>query len=203
MIEYLLWQWHSTSFHATYNYSRQWFKLEYTKYAREHASSHRWGLSACERARARVSQIMGQYWMCAWVFVMLWLWDCDVRERSVRDICMRWHYGERAVCVSEIAILDACLFVWDRCDWLITYCFVSRPRIFHLYEDVTITGNFRPMLGAKGLWVWRDIFHATPTMTRNLGFSGLIRRTAPFSRLIRLYVWDSYVWDSCMWDPYM
>jgi hypothetical protein len=27
---------------------------------------------------------------------------------------------------------------WDR---LIDYCFASRSRIFHLYEDVTITGE--------------------------------------------------------------
>jgi hypothetical protein len=25
-------------------------------------------------------------------------------------------------------------------DWLIIYCFTSRLRIFHLYEDVTIAG---------------------------------------------------------------
>jgi hypothetical protein len=38
---------------------------------------------------------------------------------------------------------------------LIIYGFTSRPRIFHLYEDVTIAGEglqkFRPILGAQGL----------------------------------------------------
>jgi hypothetical protein len=29
----------------------------------------------------------------------------------------------------------------------------------------------------------RDLYRATPAVTRDLGFSGLIRRTAPFSRL--------------------
>jgi hypothetical protein len=41
--------------------------------------------------------------------------------------------------------------------------------------------KFRPMLGAQGLWAGRDLYRATPTVTRGLGFSGLIRR----SRLLR------------------
>jgi hypothetical protein len=45
--------------------------------------------------------------------------------------------------------------------------------------------KFRPMLGAQGLWAGRDLYCATPAVTRYLGFSGLIQRTAPFSRLIR------------------
>jgi hypothetical protein len=45
--------------------------------------------------------------------------------------------------------------------------------------------KFRPMLGAQGLWAGRDLYRATPAVTRDLGFSGLIRRTAPFNRLLR------------------
>jgi hypothetical protein len=45
--------------------------------------------------------------------------------------------------------------------------------------------KFRPMLGAQGLWAGRDLYRATPAVIRDLGFSGLIRRTAPFSRLLR------------------
>jgi hypothetical protein len=41
------------------------------------------------------------------------------------------------------------------------------------------------MLGAQGLWAGRDLYRATLAVTRGLGFSGLIRRTAPFSRLLR------------------
>jgi hypothetical protein len=41
------------------------------------------------------------------------------------------------------------------------------------------------MLGAQGFWARRDLYRATPAATRGLGFSGLIRRTAPFSRLLR------------------
>jgi hypothetical protein len=46
------------------------------------------------------------------------------------------------------------------------------------------TAKFRPMLGAQGLWAGRDLYRATPAVTRDLSFSGLIRRTAPFSRLL-------------------
>jgi hypothetical protein len=45
--------------------------------------------------------------------------------------------------------------------------------------------KFSPMLGAQGLWAGRDLYRAAPAVTRGLGFSGLIRRTAPFSRLLR------------------
>jgi hypothetical protein len=44
--------------------------------------------------------------------------------------------------------------------------------------------TFRPMLGAQGLWAGRDLYRATPAVTRDLGFSSLIRRIAPFSRLL-------------------
>jgi hypothetical protein len=45
--------------------------------------------------------------------------------------------------------------------------------------------KFRPMLGAHGLWARRDLYRATSAVTRDLGFSGLIRRTALFNRLLR------------------
>jgi hypothetical protein len=69
-------------------------------------------------------------------------------------------------------------------DWLIICCFTSRSRIFHLYGRWRAS-KFRPMLSAQGLWAGRDLYRATPAVTRDLGFSGLIRRTAPFSRLLR------------------
>jgi hypothetical protein len=48
--------------------------------------------------------------------------------------------------------------------------------------------KFRPtcMLGAQGLWARRDLYRATPTVTRDLDFSGLIRRTAPGPILTRI-----------------
>jgi hypothetical protein len=47
------------------------------------------------------------------------------------------------------------------------------------------TAKFRPMLGAQGLRAGRDIYRATPAVTQGLCFSGLIRRAAPFRRLLR------------------
>jgi hypothetical protein len=41
------------------------------------------------------------------------------------------------------------------------------------------------MLGAQGLSAGSYLYHATSAVTRDLGFSGLIRRTVPFSCLLR------------------
>jgi hypothetical protein len=45
--------------------------------------------------------------------------------------------------------------------------------------------KFRSMVDAQGLWEGRDFYRATTAVTRNLSFSGLIRRIAQFSRLLR------------------
>jgi hypothetical protein len=42
------------------------------------------------------------------------------------------------------------------------------------------------MFGAQGLWAGRVLYRVTSAATRGLGFSGLILRTAPFGRLLRL-----------------
>jgi hypothetical protein len=39
------------------------------------------------------------------------------------------------------------LFLVSRIGWLVVYCFTSRSRIFHLYGDVTITGEGLQNLG--------------------------------------------------------
>jgi hypothetical protein len=76
-------------------------------------------------------------------------------------------------------------------DWLIIYCFMSRlllkniSLIWRRHHCRWTTAKFRPMLGARGFWAGRDLYRATPTVTQDLGFSGLIRRTVPFSRLLR------------------
>jgi hypothetical protein len=43
----------------------------------------------------------------------------------------------------------------------------------------------RLMLDTHGLWAGRDLYRATSAATWDLGFSGLIRKTAPFSCLLR------------------
>jgi hypothetical protein len=61
--------------------------------------------------------------------------------------------------------------------------FKSHSRIFSLiwrrHHCRWRAAKFRPMLGAQGLWAGRDIYRATPAVTRDLGFSGLIRWTTP------------------------
>ena len=46
--------------------------------------------------------------------------------------------------------------------------------------------KFRTVLGTQGLWAWRDLFGATPAVTRGLGFSSIIRMTTPFNHLLLL-----------------
>jgi hypothetical protein len=75
-------------------------------------------------------------------------------------------------------------------DWL----FVLRPaQEYFTYMETSLLlmkgWKFRPMLGAQGLWAGRDRYHATPAVTLGLGFFGLIRRTAPFNRLLRHTKW--------------
>jgi hypothetical protein len=63
-------------------------------------------------------------------------------------------------------------------DWL---CFTSRPRIFHIWRRHHYwwkAPKFKHMIGAQGLWAGRNLYRATPAVTRGFGFSGLIRRTA-------------------------
>jgi hypothetical protein len=83
------------------------------------------------------------------------------------------------------SIFDISVYI----DWLIIYCFTSRSRNFSLiwrrHHCRWRAAKFRPMLGAQGLWAGRDLYCATPAVTRDLCFSGLIQRTAPFSRLLR------------------
>jgi hypothetical protein len=79
-------------------------------------------------------------------------------------------------------------FYWQ-IDWLIDLLFYVPLKNFSLiwrrHHCQWRAAKLRPMLGTQGLWAGRDLYRATPTVTRDLGFSGLIRRTAPFSRLLR------------------
>jgi hypothetical protein len=74
-------------------------------------------------------------------------------------------------------------------DWLNIHGFTSCSRIFSLkwrrHHCRWRAAKFRPMFGAQGLWAGRDLYRVTPAVTRDLGFSGLIQKTTPFSRLLR------------------
>jgi hypothetical protein len=71
---------------------------------------------------------------------------------------------------------------------LFIYCIPFRSRIFHLYGDVTIAGEGLQNLGL--CWAPR-VFELGGSLSchtyfdTGLGFTGLIRRAAPFSRHLR------------------
>jgi hypothetical protein len=68
--------------------------------------------------------------------------------------------------------------------WLVGYCFTSRSKFFHLHGDVTITGEGLQNLGlcsALRAFELGGIF----IVPHLLWQPGLIRRIAPFSRLLR------------------
>jgi hypothetical protein len=75
-------------------------------------------------------------------------------------------------------------------DWLIDYFLFYVPiknisLLWRRHHCRWRAAKFRPMLGTQGLWAGRDLYRATPAVTRDLGFPGIIRRTIPFSRLLR------------------
>jgi hypothetical protein len=67
---------------------------------------------------------------------------------------------------------------------LFIYCFTSCSRIFHLYGDVTITGEELQILGVCSALVAFEQGEIL-IVTRGLNFSGLILRTTPFCRFLR------------------
>jgi hypothetical protein len=78
----------------------------------------------------------------------------------------------------------------EQLDWLIDYLLFYVPLknislIWRRHHHRWRAAKFWPMLGAQGLWAGRDLYSATPAVKRDLGFSGIIRRTAPFCRLLR------------------
>jgi hypothetical protein len=82
------------------------------------------------------------------------------------------------------------LFTFVITKWLIDYLRFYVPLkiislIWRRHHCRGRAAKFRPMLGAQGLWAGRDLYRATPAVTRDLGFCGLIRRTAPFSCLLQ------------------
>jgi hypothetical protein len=86
--------------------------------------------------------------------------------------------------MSHSAFLDNC---YQRLiDYLPFYILLKNiSLIWRRHHYRWRTAKFRPMLSALGLWAGRDLYRATSAVTRDLGFSGLILRTTPFSLLLR------------------
>ena len=75
--------------------------------------------------------------------------------------------------IREVRLVDA-------------YCLTFRSKIFHLYRDVTITGeglqNFS-LCSRSWTFSKEESLSCRPAVTRGVGFLGPFRRTIPFSRL--------------------
>jgi hypothetical protein len=100
---------------------------------------------------------------------------------------MGWYYFHHD-CLRFYVPLKNFSLIWRL--WLIDYLRFYVPLkkislIWRRHHCRWRAAKFRPMLCSQGLWAGRDLFCATPAVTQDLGFSGLIRRTAPFSRLLR------------------
>ena len=114
-----------------------------------------------------------------WTKILQWLkdWNYCCSIRSTKSIFSSTMWIKNKVTTRLI-------------DWLIDYLGFYVPLknislIWRRHHYRWRAAKFRPILGAQGLWAGRDLYRATPAVTRDLGFSGLIRRTAPFSRLLR------------------
>jgi hypothetical protein len=84
-------------------------------------------------------------------------------------------------------LYDMAVLMWRLFDWLIIYGFTSCSRIFQLYEHVTIADEGLQNLGlclALRAFEQRGIFIVPLLLWQGPRFSGIIRRTAPFSRLL-------------------
>jgi hypothetical protein len=92
-------------------------------------------------------------------------------------------------------LIDPSIIFLYTADLLIIYGLTSCSRIFHLYGDIIAGEGLQNLglilLGTQGLWAGEDFYRATPTVAGGLGFSGLIRRTTPFNRLLCLI--DSFI----------
>ena len=90
------------------------------------------------------------------------------------------HRGRRCPYISHLT--------YD-CVLLVVYCLTFHSELFNSYGDVTVRGEsckFRPRLGTYSLWKRRYLYRVTSAVTLNLGFCGLIQKTAQFSRLVKL-----------------
>jgi hypothetical protein len=120
------------------------------------------------------------------------LWHLILRA----TLFSRLFWKTKTTIAEEIKIPHFCvttcrpkIFNW-LIDWLIDWLFTvyvplkNFSLIWRRHHCRRRARKFRPMLGAQGLWAGRDLYRAPPAVTRDLGFSGLIRRTAQFSLLL-------------------
>jgi hypothetical protein len=118
-------------------------------------------------------------------------WQCDLMAMKKSNLACVHRRNISQYDSSERCGPWVSWFLWiiQSKNWLIDYLRFYVPLknislIWRRHHCRWRAAKFRPMLGAQVLWAGRDLYRATPAVTRHLGFSGLIRRTAPFSRLL-------------------
>jgi hypothetical protein len=111
----------------------------------------------------------------------------------MQGVCNFKRFGQWQWFYSHLFALNAVesanKYIWCN-NWLIDYLLFYVPLknfslMWRRHHYRWRAAKFMPMLGAQGLWPGKDLYRATPAETRGLSFSGLIWRTAPFSRLLR------------------
>jgi hypothetical protein len=90
------------------------------------------------------------------------------------------------ICHKSVLLVCNKCYDWLMIDYLLFYVPLKNISLkWRRHHCRWRAAKFRPMLGTHGLWAWRNLYRATPTVTRDLGFFGLIRRATSFSRLLR------------------
>jgi hypothetical protein len=79
----------------------------------------------------------------------LWLFPFKPSQKFGNSICL-------VIYTLQFFFAPHFINISIKIDWLISYGFTSRSRIFHLYGE--------------GLWAGRDLYRATPAATRDLVF---------------------------------
>jgi hypothetical protein len=121
-------------------------------------------------------------------------------EHQWKDIlCLNVHLNWYCIIIKNFFYRNEFLWQWrhSSLSWAVqsNVRLIDYLRFYVLLKNISLiwrrhhcrwkAAKFRPKIGAQGLWAGRDLYRATPAVTQDLGFSGLIRRTAPFSRLLR------------------
>jgi hypothetical protein len=91
------------------------------------------------------------------------------------------------IIISKTPQSDTVIGTGYMIDWLFTVLRAAQEfsLIWRSHHYQWRAAECRPMFCTQGLWAWRGLFQAVSTMTKTLGFNGLIRRNAPFSCLLR------------------
>jgi hypothetical protein len=116
-----------------------------------------------------------------------WLLSFTLERRHWRLACHRWTSIQEMIYRYKICWKRKMLNKMIIYNWLIDYLWLYVPlkNFSFIYQCRWRTEKFWLMLGIQGLWAGRDLHCVTPALTQDLGFSSRIRKSTPFSHLLR------------------